>query len=153
MLMTRGREGRYSWYRSTFGIYKREDVDGVGETWRRMIANCPVRVDVPETKAACGTTQLAGGLEAGIEGAIHAMRVLWDEHREEEDWGFLLIDVRNAFNEENQTAMLWDVQHEWPRGAQFTFNCYRHWATLVVRDTGDGSGHFLHSKEGMTQGA
>ena len=44
--------------------------------------------------------------------------------------------------------MLWDVRHESPSGAQFTFNCYRHWATLVVRDTGDGSGHFLHSKEG-----
>ena len=25
-------------------------------------------------------------------------------------------------------------------------------ATLLVRDTGDGSGHFLHSKEGVTQG-
>ena len=48
--------------------------------------------------------------------------------------------------------MLWAVQHEWPSGAQFTFNCYRNWATLVVRDTGDGSGHFLHSKEGVTQG-
>ena len=32
------------------------------------------------------------------------------------------------------------------------FNCYRHWDTLVVWYTGDGSGHFLHSKEGMTQG-
>ena len=32
------------------------------------------------------------------------------------------------------------------------FNCYLHWATLVVRDTGDGSGHFLHSKGGVTQG-
>ena len=51
-------------------------------------------------------TQLAGGLEAGIEGAIHAMRVLWEEHKKEEDWEFLLIDARNLFNEENQTAML-----------------------------------------------
>ena len=48
--------------------------------------------------------------------------------------------------------MLWDVRHEWTSGAQFTFNCYLHWATLVVRDTGDSSGHSLHSKEGMTQG-
>ena len=32
------------------------------------------------------------------------------------------------------------------------FNCYRHWSTLVVWDSGDGSGHFLHSKEGVTQG-
>ena len=48
--------------------------------------------------------------------------------------------------------MLWAVWHDWLGGAQFTFNCYRHWATLVVRDTADGSGHFLHSKEGVTQG-
>ena len=48
--------------------------------------------------------------------------------------------------------MLWAVQHEWHSGAQFTFNCYRHWATLVVSNTGDWSGNFLDSKEGMTQG-
>ena len=48
--------------------------------------------------------------------------------------------------------MLWAVRHEWPSGAHFTFNCYPHWATLVVRDTGDGSCHFLHSKEAVTQG-
>ena len=99
-----------------------------------------------------GLGLVLGGLEAGIESAIHAMRVLWEEHRKEEDWGFLLIDARNAFNEENRTAMLWDVRQEWPSGAQFTFKYYRHWATLVVRDIGDGSGHFLHSKEGVTQG-
>ena len=33
----------------------------------------------------------------------------------------------------------------------FTFNCYRHWATLVVRDTGDGSVHLLQIKEFVTQ--
>ena len=48
--------------------------------------------------------------------------------------------------------MLWDVRHEWPSGAHFTFNCYHHWATLVVQDTGDVSGQFLHSKEVMTHG-
>ena len=96
--------------------------------------------------------QLAGGLEAGIEGAIHVMRVLWEEHKKEEDWGFLIIDACNAFNEENRTAMLWAVRNEWPSGAQFTFNTYHNWETLVVRDIGDGSGNFLHSKEGLIQG-
>ena len=80
------------------------------------------------------------------------MRVLWEEHLHEEDWGFILIDAWNLFNEENRKAMLWDVRHECPSDAQLTFNCYRHWSTLVVRDTGDRSGHFLHSKEGVTQG-
>ena len=48
--------------------------------------------------------------------------------------------------------MLRAVRYEWLSGARFTYNCYLHWATLVVRNIEDGSGHFLHSKEGVTQG-
>ena len=47
--------------------------------------------------------------------------------------------------------MPWAVRYEWPSGTQFYFNCYCHWATLVVRNAG-GSGHLFHSKERMTQG-
>ena len=48
-------------------------------------------------------------------------------------------------------AMLWTVRHKWPIGAHFLYNCYRHWDTLVVRYL-EGSGHFLHRNEGVTQG-
>ena len=34
------------------------------------------------------------------------MRLLWSQNSQEEDWGFLLIDARNAFNEENRSAMI-----------------------------------------------
>ena len=37
---------------------------GVGETWHRIMAKCLLKVAGPEAKSACGTTQLAGGLEA-----------------------------------------------------------------------------------------
>ena len=63
------------------------------------------------------------------------MRLFWAQHYQEEYWGFLLIDARKTFNEDNRTAMLWAVQHECPSGAEFTFSCYFHWATLVVRDS------------------
>ena len=39
---------------------------GVGETWRRLMAKCLLRVAGPDMKAACGTTQLAGGVKAVI---------------------------------------------------------------------------------------
>ena len=39
---------------------------GVGETWRRLMAKCLLKVDGPEAKSAYGITQLVGGLEAGI---------------------------------------------------------------------------------------
>ena len=29
------------------------------------------------------------------------MHLLWAQHSQEEDWGFLIIDAWNAFNEEN----------------------------------------------------
>jgi hypothetical protein len=79
------------------------------------------------------------------------MSQLWELHRQEEEWGFLLIDAKNAFNEQNRTGMLWTVRHEWPSGARFVFNCYKHWATLVL-GSNNGTGAFLHSKEGVTQG-
>ena len=105
-----------------------------------------------EAKAACGAVQMVRGVEAVIEGGIHAMRFLWEKQSKEEDSGFFLIDARNAFNEENRTSMLWAVRHECPSGAHFIFNCYLHWATIVVRNTGDGPSHLLHSKEVVNQG-
>ena len=77
------------------------------------------------------------------------MYLIWAQHSQEEDWGLILSDARN---EDNWIAMLWGVPHECPSGAQFTINCYRRWATLVVRDTEYRSGHFLYIKEGVTQG-
>ena len=48
----------------------------IRETWRQLMAKCLLRVTGQEAKAACGTEQLASGVEYGIEGGIHAMRLL-----------------------------------------------------------------------------
>jgi hypothetical protein len=59
-----------------------------------------------EAKEACGIDQLCVGLEASIEGGIHAINHLWKENEEENDWGFVLFDAWNAFNKMNQIAMM-----------------------------------------------
>ena len=51
---------------------------GVGETWLRLMEKCILRVTGKESKAACGTGKLSGRVEAGIEGGINAMRLLWE---------------------------------------------------------------------------
>ena len=90
-------------------------------------------------------------MEAGIEGGIHAARQAWTDNEEDEEWGFLLVDARNAFNEGNRSAFMWTIRHLWPSGARFTYNCYKHWTMLVLRGE-DGATIVLHSKEGVTQG-
>ena len=125
---------------SRHGVYLAADVE-----------KCVLAVTGEDAKEACGTEKLCSGLEVGIQGGIHAVRLLWKQHAQEEDWGFLLVESHNAFNEEKRTPMLWAVQHEWPSGARFAFNCYHHWVTLVIR-AGNGTVHFLFSKKGVNQG-
>ena len=79
---------------------------GIGETWRRLLAKCLLRVSGQEAKAACGTEKLAGGVEAGIDGAIHAARLQWAQHSQEENWGFLLIECVLRVNEEKPPVFL-----------------------------------------------
>jgi hypothetical protein len=82
---------------------------GVGKTWRQAISKTLLLVAGNEAKEACGINQLCAGLEAGIKGGICAMTHLWELHQQEEEWGFLLIDAKNASNEQNRTGMLWTV--------------------------------------------
>jgi hypothetical protein len=61
----------------------------------RLSSKCILFVAGGEAKESCGVDQLCAGLEAGIEGGIHAMRLLCETHLAEEEWGFLLVDARN----------------------------------------------------------
>ena len=46
-------------------------------------------------------------------------------------------------------ATLWNVRHRWPAGARFAFNCYRHWAQLLLRHPGEPPVIIL-SREGVS---
>ena len=46
--------------------------------------------------------------------------------KDAEPSGTTLLDECNWFNKLSRLAMLWTVQHHWPEGLRFVFNCYRH---------------------------
>ena len=46
---------------------------GIGETLRRALAKLVMRSAGDQVKTVCGNLQLCAGLEAGIEGATHAV--------------------------------------------------------------------------------
>eukprot|EP00804_Cyclotella_cryptica_P017895 CCRYP_001275-RA/>CCRYP_001275-RA protein AED:0.09 eAED:0.08 QI:0/-1/0/1/-1/1/1/0/754 len=61
---------------------------GIGECWIRAVSKCILKECGREGKAACGSTQLCAGLEAGIEGAIHSIRkkAAEDKSQDYEEW-------------------------------------------------------------------
>ena len=63
----------------------------------------------------------------------------------------MLVDACNGFNNLSRLAILWTVRHCWPAGARFAFNCYNHWAQLLLRQLGELPVTIL-SREGVTQG-
>jgi len=97
----------------------------------------------------CGSDQLCAGLQAGIEGAIHAMNELFAAHQDDANgWGVLLVDAANAFISLNHAALLLHAYVLCPHCAHFLFNTYRGWSVVVLK----GSSTFLYGKVGLTQG-
>ena len=97
----------------------------------------------------CSSDQLCADLFSSTEGAINAMNSLFSTHNSfDSGWGVLMVDVSNAFNSLNRTAMLLHVRVLWPRCARYLFNTYSGWSMLIVR----GASECLYSKESVTQG-
>ena len=71
---------------------------GVGETWRLLFVKIFLKVTGPEAKMACQDNQLCAELKARIDGAVHVVQTRWEENSTTKDWGFLLINAKNAFN-------------------------------------------------------
>jgi hypothetical protein len=50
---------------------------GIGEVYRRLWAKCLLKAIGSQATAACGNFNLCAGLQAGIEGAVHAVRAVF----------------------------------------------------------------------------
>jgi len=148
---------------------------GIGKIYRRLMAKCILAMMGRQATTKCDNLNLCAGLQAGIKRAVHAMGNAWREaeirggrtptrtvmaidgdmttttKEPGQPYATLLVDVRNGFNELSHKAAMWTIRHRWPSGSQFTFNCYRHAAQLVIRHSGQ-PGSVILSQEGVTQG-
>ena len=79
---------------------------GVGEMWRRLFDKIVLNLMGPESNMVCQGDQMCAGRKAGIDRAIHRLQALWDENSSTEEWGFLLVEAKNVFNDINRVVML-----------------------------------------------
>ena len=78
---------------------------GIGEALRRILGKVVALITRSDLEEVCGTDQLCSGLCSGLEGTIHAVHELFDDHCNL-GRGLLLVDATNAFNYVNRVAAL-----------------------------------------------
>ena len=75
---------------------------GVGETWRHIFSKIVRKVTGPEATMACQDDLLCAVLKVVIDSTIHGVKDIWDKNPSTEEWVFLLLDTKNAFNKINR---------------------------------------------------
>ena len=100
----------------------------------------------PEILKATAPLQASAGLQGGVEGAIHALRRMFDDTDNE---GVLLVDADNAFNRLNRRVALHNTSVICPEFSVYLVNTYRKPARLYIPNS---NGAFILSQEGTTQG-
>ena len=89
--------------------------------------------------------------EEGSKGASRALGALELISQDVDPSGTTLVDARNGFNELSRFEVLLTVRHRWLAGERFAFNCYRHWAQILLRQPGEPPVTILNIEE-VTQG-
>jgi hypothetical protein len=105
---------------------------GIKDVACGLVSKWMVELTKEEAAIVCGFDQLCTGHEAGCETAAHWAALEWDRLSEMVDFGTLLIDAENAFNEVNRCLMLWNIRHLWPSASRYMFKMYSHQSTLLV---------------------
>ena len=134
--------------------YEEEDSGGVEATLNSltidMVGTEEEAAEQLEALLEMEVKESGEGEEVG-NGTIRTLGDLEFLTQDADTSGTTLVDACNGFNELSCLVMLWTVQHLWTAGERFAFNCYRHWAQVLLRHLGDLPVTIL-IREGVTQG-
>ena len=117
----------------------------VGNTIRRVVAKCCVRICRDSSVGLVGPHQFGFGSPNGCEIAAHASRIFCSAPGGSNRL-ICKIDFKNAFNSVRRDVILSLVLQYVPELYPFVFQCYRHATTLSFGD------FIIESVEGVQQG-
>ena len=118
----------------------------VGEVLRRLVGKAAATEAAPDLRAFLEPVQLGVGSKFGCERVVHVARQWLGRNRNEEDKVLLLLDMANAFNTIDRTAVMSATRRICPGLAPWVDSCYMRDSVLLL-DT-----HQLNSSRGVQQG-
>ena len=96
----------------------------IGTVYRRMVSCAMLKLALPGARSYFQPHQIANGVPAGTEVAIHAFREVLDIHRGDVSRAALFVDARNAFNEIDRQRILDAVVVHAPAIARYVHMVY-----------------------------
>ena len=92
-----------------------------GEIWMRLWADCLNTETKVGATTACGNVNLCAGLQAGIEGNLHAVRAIWLQSAE---WGCNGGEVTATLPATEGTSMATTRATDLGKAADVSRSCY-----------------------------
>ena len=123
----------------------------VGETFRRITGKVAVELISDRARAVLEPIQLGVKTPNGCEAIIHATRQWFHKHRLIPSKTAVSVDISNAFNTVNRSAVLQSVRTHFPSLAPWVDCCYRHDSHLFTGSDA-ASDQTISSSRGVQQG-
>ncbi|KAJ0179217.1 hypothetical protein K1T71_004929 [Dendrolimus kikuchii] len=115
----------------------------VGTVYRRLAAKCCCKKKAEDLKLYFQPNQLGFGSRGGCEAAVHALRTFLQHNGGDL---VLKVDVKNAFNSVDRSALLSQIKDQIPDCYHFLWQCYSQNSKLIFQD------NVIYSKTGCQQG-
>ena len=122
----------------------------VGETFRRITGKVAVELISDRARAVLEPIQLGVKTPNGCEAIIHATRQWFHAHRLIPSKTAVSVDISNAFNTVNRSAVLQSVRTHFPSLAPWVDCCYRHDSHLFTGSDA-ASDQVISSSRGVQQ--
>ena len=116
----------------------------VGNVWRRLASKCALSLVLEGVKLLLHPLQLGVGARGGVEAAVHSVRGVVENLPN--NWSFLKIDFKNAFNNLRRDSLLEAVKQHCPSIFNYCLLAYGQTTELGYQD------HVIESCEGVQQG-
>ena len=123
----------------------------VGETFRRITGKVAVELISDRARAVLEPIQLGVKTPNGCEAIVHATRQWFHRHRLAPSKTAVSVDISNAFNTVNRSAVLQSIRTHFPSLAPWVDCCYR-FDSYLFTGSSVASNRTIPSSRGVQQG-
>ena len=96
----------------------------VGEVFRRLVGKCVCHITSQKAREILQPAQFGVACPLGTEKVVHQIHDLISEHWDNDDFAFMKVDYKNAFNSVSRQLVINECQKHFPELIPWVMYCY-----------------------------